>query len=108
MKGLFRSPSTGGHVPLSGTPSPLPLVPAGLPGGKGAMNAFLLPQDKLCSAKMLLAAYMPPLRITIRGKNPPDHPLCGVFIRYEQERMVNQKPKGLLIERSTNKKEEKP
>jgi hypothetical protein len=24
---------------------------------------------------MLLAAYMPPLRITIRGKIPPDHPL---------------------------------
>ena len=30
----------------------------------------------LTSAKMLLAAYMPPLRIVIRGKNPPDHPLC--------------------------------
>ena len=35
----------------------------------------MLPQCKHCSAKMLLATYMPPLRITIRGKFPPDHPL---------------------------------
>jgi hypothetical protein len=37
---------------------------------------FMLPQCKHCSAKILLAAYMPPLRIVIRGKFPPDHPLC--------------------------------
>ena len=50
----------------------------GLPGGKSARNAFLLPQGKLCFAKMLLAAYMPPLRIIIRGKVPPDHPFCRI------------------------------
>ena len=35
----------------------------------------MLPQCRHCSAKMLLATYMPPLRITIRGKFPPDNPL---------------------------------
>jgi hypothetical protein len=56
----------------------LPLAPSTLPGGKSARYAFLLPQGKLCSAKMLLAAYMPPLRISIRGKSPPDHPFCRI------------------------------
>ena len=53
------------------------------PGGKSARYVFLLRRSGdiftyqllFCSAKILLAAYMPPLRIIIRGKNPPDHPL---------------------------------
>ena len=59
-EGGVAQPTKGGHVPLSGTPSPLPLVPAGLPGGKGAMYEFLLP---LRSAKILLAPRMSLLRI---------------------------------------------
>ena len=66
--------------PPYGTPqTDLPLALTGLLGGKSARYAFLLPRGKLRSAKMLLAAYMPPLRITIRGKYPPDHPLCRAF-----------------------------
>ena len=44
-------------------------------GGKSARKAFLLTDGKLTSAKMLLAPAKPVLRITIRGKDPPDHPL---------------------------------
>ena len=40
-------------------------------------------QVSFCSAKMLLAARMSPLRITIRGKRPPDYPL-GIQHLYEE------------------------
>ena len=51
----------------------------GLPGGKSARYAFLLTDGKLTSAKMLLAPAKPVLRIIIRGKTPPDHPLCIAY-----------------------------
>ena len=55
--------------------TPFPLVPAGLPGGKGARKAFLLSQGMLCFAKMLLAAHRSLLRITLGGAAaPPNHP----------------------------------
>ncbi len=72
---ILNSYRKGDTSPLRNPLTDLPLAPSGLPGGKSARKAFLLPQGKLCSAKMLLAAYMPPLRITIRGKYPPDHSL---------------------------------
>ena len=45
------------------------------PGRQIRKEAFLLPDGKLTSAKMLLAPAKPVLRITIRGMFPPDHPL---------------------------------
>ena len=49
------------------------------PGRQIRKEAFLLTDGKLTSAKMLLATYMPSLRIALRGKFPPDHPLRMAF-----------------------------
>ena len=43
-------------------------------GGKGVRNRFLLPQGKLCSAKIVLAPHMSLLRISLRGLRPPNLP----------------------------------
>ena len=44
----------------------------------------MLTQGKLCSAKMLLAAYMPPLRITIKGKIPLITPSAEQFVYHQR------------------------
>ena len=70
--------SIGGHVPLSGTPSPLPLVPTGLPGGKGARKEFLLSLRRLRFAKIHpRTAHVAAADMTWRGCGPSIPP--GVF-----------------------------
>ena len=65
----------GPQNPLSGTPSPLPVVPAGLPGGKDVRKEFLLPQGKLWSAKIHpRTAHVAAADFTWRGCGPSKPP----------------------------------